>query len=158
MYNATMNGDLPTIMRRNKDETQEAVRCPPLLHDYQQYMKGVDCGDQMIRYYNVGRRSRKWWKRCFADLLECSQLNAYILYSTNFLAAATRGVARNLTFLPIESCYSQLIGTTQARQKAAGCPRSEDHQGLDRLWGTGLYIQKTKWNALFVLQYRAEET
>ena len=33
---------LPTVMRKNKDGSQEALRCPPLLKDYQQYMKGVD--------------------------------------------------------------------------------------------------------------------
>ena len=30
-------------------------------------------------YYNVGRRSKKWWKRDFAYLLEVSLLNAYVL-------------------------------------------------------------------------------
>ena len=30
-------------------------------------------------YYNVGRRSMKWWKRVFAYLLEVSLFNAYVL-------------------------------------------------------------------------------
>ena len=33
----------------------------------------------MISLYNCGRRSKKWWKRLFFHLLECSMLNAYIL-------------------------------------------------------------------------------
>ena len=48
MHCATLNNDLPTMMRKNKDGSREAVQCPPLLKDYQQYMKGVDRGDQMI--------------------------------------------------------------------------------------------------------------
>ena len=43
-------------------------------------MRGIDRGDQLMDYYNVGRRSKKWWKRVFAYLLEVSVLNAYILH------------------------------------------------------------------------------
>jgi len=58
-----------TVKRRTKDGTQEEVNCPPCLPDYQAYMRGVDRGDQIIGYYNLGRRSTKWWKRFF--LLHC---------------------------------------------------------------------------------------
>jgi len=54
---------------------------PPLLPDYQQYMRGINRGDQLVGFYNVGRRSRKWWKRYFLYLLGCSLLNAYVLHS-----------------------------------------------------------------------------
>jgi len=50
-----------------------------LVHHYsQQYMRGVDHSNQHIGYYNVGR-SRKWWKRVFAHLIECALYNAYLL-------------------------------------------------------------------------------
>ena len=52
-------------MRREADGSQVAVQCQPLLPDYQAYMRGVDRGDQMIGFYNVARRSKKWWKRVF---------------------------------------------------------------------------------------------
>ena len=60
-----------TVKRRNLDGTQDDITCPPLLPDYQLYMRGVDRGDQMIGCYNVGRRSRKWWKRVWSHLIEC---------------------------------------------------------------------------------------
>ena len=50
MHCATLNNDLPTVMRKNKDGSPETIRCPPLLKHYQQYMKAVDQGDQMIGY------------------------------------------------------------------------------------------------------------
>ena len=57
-----------TVKRRTKDGTQEEVNCPPCLHDYQAYMRGVDRSDQLMRYYNVGRRSTKWWENlCLLD-------------------------------------------------------------------------------------------
>ena len=82
-----------TVQRREKDGTRRNVECPPLLPDYQSFMRGIDRGDQLMGYYNVGRRSfmrgidrgdqlmgyynvgrrsKKWWKRVFAYLLEVS--------------------------------------------------------------------------------------
>ena len=72
-----------TVQRREKDGTRRNVECPPLLPDYQSFMRGIDRGDQLMGYYNVGRRSKKWWKRVFAYLLEVSVLNAYILQKTS---------------------------------------------------------------------------
>jgi len=68
-----------TVRRRNPDGSATNVPCPPLLPDYQQYMRGVDRGDQLIGCYNIGRRSKKWWKKIFSYIIECSLLNAYIL-------------------------------------------------------------------------------
>ncbi len=54
------------------------MACPPCLPDYHKYMRGVDRADQLMAYYNVGRRSVKWWKRVFAYFIEASILNAFI--------------------------------------------------------------------------------
>ena len=34
--------------------TRKEITCPPVLPDYQAYMRGVDRGDQLIGYYNIG--------------------------------------------------------------------------------------------------------
>ena len=39
-----------TITRKNPDGSQTDVECPPLLPDYQKYMRGVDSGLQLIGY------------------------------------------------------------------------------------------------------------
>ena len=69
-----------TVQRTIADGTWEDVNCPPCLPDYQTYMRGVDRGDQLIGYYNIGRRSKKWWKRVFSYLVEVCVLNAYVFY------------------------------------------------------------------------------
>ena len=46
-----------TVQRREKEGTKRNVECPPLLPDYQSFMRGIDRGDQLMGYYNVGRRS-----------------------------------------------------------------------------------------------------
>ena len=63
MHIGASQGD--TVKRRNPDETSVDVSSPPPLPDYQQYMKGVDRGDQLVGYYNIGWRSKKWWKKFF---------------------------------------------------------------------------------------------
>ena len=77
MHLGASRGD--TVKRRNPDGRSVDVSCPPLLPDYQQYMRGVDRGDQMVGYYNIGRRSKKWWKKVFLYIIECALLNAYLL-------------------------------------------------------------------------------
>jgi hypothetical protein len=67
------------VLRRAKNGTAEEFRCPPLLPDYVKYMRGVDRGDQLISYYNLGWKSRKWWRRVFFYILECSILNSFVL-------------------------------------------------------------------------------
>ena len=51
--------EMATIPRHAQDGSIVDVPCPPLLPDYQKYMKGVDSGDQLIGCYNMGRRSKK---------------------------------------------------------------------------------------------------
>ena len=67
------------MKRRNPDSRSVDVSCPLLLPDYQQYMRGVDRGDQLVSYYNIGQRSKKWWKKVFSYVIECALLNAYLL-------------------------------------------------------------------------------
>ena len=62
-------------METGGDGTQEDVMCPPCLPDCQVYMRGVDRGDQLVGYYNLGKRS-KWWKRVLYYIVEVAALNA----------------------------------------------------------------------------------
>ena len=48
-----------TVQRHEKDGTKISVEWPPLLLDYQSFMRGIDRGDQLMGYYNVSRRSKK---------------------------------------------------------------------------------------------------
>ena len=106
----------------------------------------------MIGYYNMGRRLCKWWKCCFAYLLECSCWMPTSCITTNFLAAATRGVA---TFFP--SIWKLLISSSvqlRLNKRLQGVQYLKIIKELiDSMlsWGTGLCMQKTKWNALLNL-------
>ena len=110
--------------------TREAVTCPPLLPDYQAFMRGVDRGDQLIGYYNIGRRSRKWWKRVFGYAIEVAALNAYIIQKDG-RPPSERSKHDYLEFRV--ALAEELIGSFTSRQLPAGRPRSVNHQQTLRL-------------------------
>ena len=122
-----------TVRRKNPDGSTIDVPCPPLLPNYQQYMRGVDRGDQLIGCYNIGRRSKKWWKRVFAHLIECALLNAYILerYANPSLYNGSSRAKRDFLSFRIDVA-NQLIGSFHYRHRA-GRPPSGEHRTLQRL-------------------------
>ena len=124
-----------TVKRKNPDGSSSDVPCPPLLPDYQQYMRGVDRGDQMIGCYNIGRRSKKWWKRVFSHLIECALLNAFILerYANPDLYDGSSRMRRDFLSFRMEVAH-QLIGNFHFRQRA-GRPPTGEQTPLARLNG-----------------------
>ena len=51
-----------------------------LIHAYYTNMGAVDTNDQMITYSTFARRTVKWWKKVFLNVLSLAILNSYILY------------------------------------------------------------------------------
>lgn len=56
------------------------LRQPHSVHAYNKFMGGVDLHDQHRAKYDVGRNSKKWWRYLFWFLLNCSIVNAFIIY------------------------------------------------------------------------------
>ena len=64
----------------NKWETVELDK-PHAILEYNQYMQGVDLFDQLMGYYTMCRKTRKWTTKLLFYLLQLGIQNAYILYS-----------------------------------------------------------------------------
>ena len=84
-------------------------------------MRGVDRGDQRIGYYNSGRRSKKWWKRVFAYVIECSILNAFV--SLSFVKSGSECEMRYLNHRIILA--NGLIVSYSARRRIGRPPSTE---------------------------------
>ena len=138
MHVGASQGD--TVKRRNPDGTSTNVPCPPLLPDYQQYMRGVDRGDQLIGYYNIGRRSKKWWKKVFSYIIECALMNAYLLekYAEPSLHNPAITGRKKRDFLGFRlDVAEQLIGSHSLRHRSSHTPQTDSTtpQRLDHTLG-----------------------
>ena len=54
--------------------------CPPLLHDYNKYMCGIDHADQDNCYYSVGWNCKRWPPKVVFHQLETSINNAFLIF------------------------------------------------------------------------------
>ncbi|KAL3191415.1 hypothetical protein MRX96_059796 [Rhipicephalus microplus] len=68
------------VNRKEKDGAITKVNCPAALQEYNKNMTFVDKFDQLKGQYEVDRKSRKWWHRIFFHLLDCSVVNAFIIF------------------------------------------------------------------------------
>ena len=50
---------------------------PKMIENYNKFMNGVDRADQLLTYYSMDMKSRKWWKKVFWRLVELCITNAY---------------------------------------------------------------------------------
>ncbi|XP_062583974.1 piggyBac transposable element-derived protein 4-like [Saccostrea cucullata] len=91
------------------------VQVPLMLADYQKNMKGVDLCDQMVGYYQLNYRSKKWWRRIFFYLMMASAHNAYIVAKDIHTHAARERWPGFQDF--IEELVEDLIGDTRARRE-----------------------------------------
>ena len=75
------------VKRVRWDKNQEKFieeSYPNTIKLYSKYMRGVDLSNQLISYYEIDRRTYKWWKRIFFHLIDLSIINSFIIYKKYF--------------------------------------------------------------------------
>ena len=70
------------VMRNVKGEEggkkqKKEFPIPIIIYNYNCFMNGVDLSDKLIKYYNVLRPTRKYWKTLFLYYLDISIVNLY---------------------------------------------------------------------------------
>ena len=68
------------INRKKKDGSLQDVACPGPIAFYNKYMGGVDHADQIISFYDLDRKSQKWWQKVFFRMLLTAVYNFYIIF------------------------------------------------------------------------------
>ena len=104
------------VNRRTGQPQQQQVEVPKMLQDYQKHMGGVDRLDQLIGYYIIQHRSKKWWRRIFHYLQMASAINAYILGKELYPEEAKREWPNLQDFL--EDLSEELTNDTRAKRAA----------------------------------------
>ncbi len=104
------------VSRRSGAPLQQQVQVPQVIESYQQNMKGVDLCDQMLGYYALIHRSRKWWRRIFHHLCMAAAYNGYVIAKDSNPDIAAKEWPNFQDF--IEDLAEGLIGETTAKREA----------------------------------------
>lgn len=70
---------------KKKGNFQSVKEKPIIIHNYNQFMNGVDESDKMLYTYLDERRTLKYWKKVVFNIFVRMVLNSYIIYSENCL-------------------------------------------------------------------------
>ena len=68
------------VKKRGGSISKASVPQPLAIHEYNQFMNGVDRSDQMLAYYSVKRKCYKWWKTLFFHLVDIAVVNSFLLF------------------------------------------------------------------------------
>jgi len=80
MYTGYDPAKSATVLRRQKDGTRKSFACPVATASYNQYMGGVDRGDQIRGYYSTNLKCRKFYKYIVNFLVGVALSNSFILH------------------------------------------------------------------------------
>lgn len=80
------------VGRRNKFGGLEEVVCPEMVIDYNTRMGCVDRADQLKSYYEISRKSKKFWHRLFFHFLDLVTVNSFILFNVRQLHLGGTGM------------------------------------------------------------------
>ena len=112
VMSTTSQPEMGTVLHWQKDGTRITVPCPQSIIDYNQFMGGVDRGDQIRGYYSCRTKCRKFYKYFFYFLFDVTVTNAYILQ---------KGYCGSVPFRTIKAFQQQLetelIGDYCSRQR-----------------------------------------
>ena len=76
------------VTRNWKDKESRKQRknvpIPLSTYYYNNFMGGVDLSDQMLKYYEVLRQTKKYWKTLFYHFIDLATVNAFILFKITF--------------------------------------------------------------------------
>lgn len=82
---------------------------PDCILDYNHNKIGVDLNDQYVSYYSLNRKTMKWWKKMFFNLVARAMVNSYVIYNKS------RNQRRRPKFSQfLMNCGDKLVETASA--------------------------------------------
>ena len=108
------------VERRSKEAKEtgyiQTITCPNNVKLYSSSSRGVDKLDQMISYYNMNIKSRKWYVSIVGHWLEIAMYNSYIIF--------TKSTQQKISFLKYQqSVIKSLISGKREQRKILPTPQ-----------------------------------
>lgn len=93
-----LHKNINPVLRKKKDGSREDVPCPESIAFYNQIMGGVFLSDQKVGKYDFNRKSQKWWRKVFFEVVMMS--------CCEFLDTISRNQAHkdSVAGIPYSSC------------------------------------------------------
>lgn len=77
---------LLSVNRRQKDESILPVTCPEMVKGYNNHMGCVDKANMIKSFYELRRKSKKWWHRIFWHFMDVTVVNSFIIFPNSSLS------------------------------------------------------------------------
>jgi len=71
------------IKYNKKTKRQEEIYQPLMVSEYNKFARGVDRNNQLVSYYCIEKKSKKWYKKIFYYALELTLINSFIVYKNS---------------------------------------------------------------------------
>ena len=153
VMSTTSQPESSTVLRRQKNGSRIPVPCPTSIMDYNNFMGGVDRGDQLRGYYSCRTKCRKFYRYIFYFLLDVAITNAFILqkgycvnapfsnikefrlklasklvgdYCSRKRAGRSGGVVRSLPLRHFPTTIPEAVPTRKAKHRRSRCTRCYD--------------------------------
>nr|XP_053657049.1 piggyBac transposable element-derived protein 3-like [Cherax quadricarinatus] len=82
------------VERYNKDtKTKTHFQCPAVIKNYNANMGSIDKSNMLVHLYKTPMKSKRWYMRLFAYVLDLSVVNAWLLYCRDCRALNTKCMA-----------------------------------------------------------------
>lgn len=76
--------------------TTRRIPIPHLINAYNKHMGGVDLSDALIKYYNISRKTLKWYKKLFLHFVDVAVVNSFLLYKEMAIARQEKPLTQRL--------------------------------------------------------------
>ena len=137
LHSAEYSADTPaanrTVRRRAANGAID-VPAPPLLHDYNHYMGGVDLADNIIKHYSIGRKTFRAYRRILFYGVELCIHNAYLM--EHFVVPHLQGGRCKRAALQFRMQLAEQLVTplrTMATHRRVGRPRITQAERLENV-------------------------
>ena len=80
LYSANEQVSCKRRTKQRGEYSELTLPQPFAIHEYNQYMNGLDRSDQMLTCHNVSRKCKRWWKTLFFHLIDIAIVNSFILF------------------------------------------------------------------------------
>jgi hypothetical protein len=124
---------IPTQRYVASNRQYEDIPRPLVVDVYNKVMNGVDVCDQIMSYYRVGLKSRKWYKYVFYYMITAACANAWLLHRRDCTLHREEGMSLADFTFRVGEALLQAHKPTPASAKKRGRPSQQSSSSIDEL-------------------------